>query len=83
MRKITVLFSVIVFCLVTITASQVKAQKKPQRTGPKITDDYISKVNLKGEGIGLGYAIGYWTPAIGMDLRLTIPFHPKMGVQRG
>ncbi len=53
---------------------------KPRQTGPEITQEYIETVNIKAEGIGFGYELGYWTPTVSFGVRLSIPFGKKRNV---
>jgi hypothetical protein len=50
---------------------------KPRQRGPKFTEEYIEKVNLKAEGVGFGYETGYWNPTVLVGLRVVVPVNDR------
>lgn len=54
--------------------------KEPRRTGPMPTQEYIKKVNLVAEGVGVGYEIGFWQPSVAMGIRVSVPLGKKKHV---
>jgi hypothetical protein len=50
---------------------------KARQRGPRFTQEYIEKVNLKAEGIGFGFVTGFWEPSIVVGLKTVIPVNKK------
>lgn len=67
-------------CVLILISGQLNANQA-KNTGPKYTDEYINAVNLKAEGFGIGYEVGYLAPSVSFGMKCLAPIGDTWGLE--
>lgn len=62
-----------------VLSSTASSWASPPPVAPTLDPAFVTEVNSRWRGLGLGYDNGLWGDAFGQGVRADIPFGPKLG----